>query len=154
MNKQDNKKKQEILQTLAPCGLNCRKCFAFAKGDITVLCRRLQELLGNFDNYAVRFSNFLPVFENYFSFKKLLNFLSRGDCLGCRNGTCKYIDCGIFRCYKKKRVDFCFQCNEFPCNKTNFDPDLHRRWLEMNNEMKKTGIEAYFEKSMQTPRYK
>jgi hypothetical protein len=150
----NNNISQEILQTLAPCGLNCQKCFAYAGGDIRLLSQRLQESLGNFDNYAKRFSRFLPIFKNYPSFKRLLHFLSQGDCLGCRNGTCKYPDCGVFQCYQDKGIDFCFQCHEFPCKKTNFDPDLHRRWLEMNNEMKKIGIEAYFEKSKSLPRYR
>jgi len=39
-------------------------------------------------------------------------------------------------------------------DKTNIDPDLHRGWLGMNNEMKKMGIKAYFEKSIKLPRYK
>jgi len=154
MNEQKDKTYQDILQTLAPCGLNCRKCFAFAGGEIKLLSRRIKALLGNFDNYAERFSSFLPVFKNYPSFKSLLHYLSEGDCLGCRNGTCKYSDCGVFRCYQEKGVDFCFQCKEFPCEKTNFDPDLHRRWIEMNNEMKKMGIKAYFEKSRKLPRYR
>jgi|Deesub1362B_J571_1020462.scaffolds.fasta_scaffold00001_860 hypothetical protein len=146
--------KQEILQTLAPCGLNCCKCFAFAEGEIRILSERLQELLGDFDRYAERFAEFLPVFKNYSSFKKLLHFFSQGDCLGCRNGTCKYPDCGVIKCYKKKKVDFCYQCDEFPCRKTNFDPDLEMRWIQMNTRMKEIGIEAYYEESRLLPRYK
>ncbi len=154
MNERKDKTVQDIVQTLAPCGLNCRKCFAFSDGEIRLLSQRLKELLGNFDNYTERISRFLPVFKNYSSFKILLHYLAEGDFLGCRNGTCKYLNCGVFKCYKGKGVDFCFQCKEFPCEKTNFDPDLHRRWLEMNNEMKKMGKEAYFEKSMKLPRYR
>ena len=145
---------KNILDVLAPCGLNCHKCFAYFKGDIKHHSLQLGELLGSFDRYAERFSQFLPVFRNYLSFKELLLYLTEGDCVSCRNGTCKYPDCGVFKCYKEKKVDFCFQCNEFPCEKTNFDPDLHRRWLEMNNEMKKMGIEAYFKKSKKLPRYR
>ena len=54
----------EILDFLAPCGLNCRKCFAYTKGEIAFHSKKLQELLGNFDVYAERFSNFLPEFKN------------------------------------------------------------------------------------------
>lgn len=154
MNEEKNKLKSKILQTLAPCGLNCRKCFAFNEGEIKALSRRLEELLGNFDPYAERFSGFIPVFENYPSFKYLLHFLTKGDCSGCRRGNCKYPDCEVIKCYQNKEVDFCFQCSEFPCNKTNFDPDLKKRWLQMNNEMKSIGIEAFFEKSEKLPRYR
>jgi len=154
LKKNEKVKRKEILETLAPCGLNCRKCFAFADGEIRIISKRLQELLGDFDNYAERFSKFLPVFKNYSSFKELLHFLSQGDCLGCRKGTCKYPNCGVIDCYKDKGVDFCYQCNEFPCQKTNFDPDLEKRWIQMNTRMKEIGVEAYFEESKLLPRYK
>jgi len=71
----------------------------------------------------------------------------------CREGTCKYPDCGVIECYKTKGVDFCFQCDEFPCDKTNFDPDLKRRWIKMNKKMQEIGVEAYYEKTRNMPRY-
>ena len=114
----------------------------------------MERLLGSFDNYAERFSIFLPVFANYSSFKLLLSYLAHGDCLGCRRGTCKYPNCGVIRCYKMKGVDFCFQCNEFPCEKTNFDLDLKRRWIQMNERIKEIGVKAYFEETKDLPRYK
>jgi hypothetical protein len=147
-------KHKEILKTLAPCGLNCLKCFAYGEGEIKFHSSKLSELLGAFDRYAERFSRFSPVFSKYPSFKEVLAFLAQGNCLGCRKGTCRYPDCGVILCYKQKGVDFCFQCEEFPCQKTNFDPDLKRRWLEMNMRVKEIGLEAYFEKTKSLPRYK
>lgn len=145
---------QDVLDALAPCGLSCRKCFAYSEGEIGVLSRRLQELLGSFDRYAERFSVFLPVFESYPSFKELLAHLAQADCSGCREGACKYPDCGVIACYQQKGVDFCFQCEEFPCEKTNFDPDLKRRWIQMNSRMKEIGVESYFEETRDLPRYR
>lgn len=143
----------QILNILAPCGLNCHKCFAFSDGEIKHLSLRLQRLLGLFDRYAERFSNFLPVFKHYPAFKELLSCFTKADCQGCRNGTCKYPNCGVINCYIKKGVDFCFQCDEFPCEKTNFDPDLKKRWVQMNRRMKELGVEAYFEETKDLPRY-
>lgn len=145
---------KDILNILAPCGLNCFKCFAYSDGEIKSHSIKLQDLLGSFDSYAERFSKFLPVFANYPPFKELLSYLTKGDCQGCRKGTCKYPNCGVFKCYKQKGVDFCFQCDEFPCEKTNFDPDLKRRWIKMNNRMKEIGVEAYFEETKDLPRYR
>lgn len=145
---------KDILDILAPCGLNCRKCFAYSEGEIRMLSTKLQELLGSFDGYAERFSAFLPVFKNYPSFKELLAYFTQGDCQGCRKGGGRYPNCGVRTCYQQKGVDFCFQCDEFPCKKTNFDPDLKRRWIEMNNRLKKIGIEAYFEETKDLPRYR
>lgn len=145
---------QEILNGLAPCGLSCRKCFAYTKGEIGMYSKALQSLLGNFDIYAERFSAFLPEFNNYPSFKKMLAYLAQPDCEGCRQGTCKYPNCGVSACYKEKGVDFCFQCDEFHCEKTNFDPHLHRRWIEMNNRMKEIGVESYYEETRDLCRYR
>jgi len=52
-----------------------------------------------------------------------------------------------------KGVDFCFQCDEFPCEKTSFDPDLKQRWVQMNTRMKEVGVESYFEKTKNLLRY-
>ena len=145
---------ESILTHLAPCGLNCSKCFAFSEGEIKLLSVRLEHLLGSFDRYAQRFSNFLPVFANYPSFKVLLSYLTKGDCLGCRRGTCKYSNCGVIGCHKMKGVDFCFQCDEFPCKKTNFDAELWQRWFQMNTRMKEVGVESYFEETKNLLRYK
>jgi hypothetical protein len=149
-------KYEEILDFLGPCGLNCRKCVFYSKGEIREHSMKLKELFGSFDNYAKRFSKLIdPVFNNYQKFKELLEFLTHADCKGCRNQTCAvYPDCGVVDCYKKKDVDFCFQCDEFPCEKTNFDLDLKRRWILMNNRAKEIGIDAYYKESMKFPRYR
>jgi len=154
MKKNNTWQYQEILRHLAPCGLSCSKCFAYSEGKIREHSAKLKALLGSFDKYAERFQKFLPLFKNYPPFKELLSYLAQGDCLGCRKGTCKYPRCGVFHCSKLKGVDFCFQCVEFPCEKSNFDPDLKRRWIEMNSRMKEIGIEAYFEETRDEPRYR
>jgi hypothetical protein len=145
---------KDILDILAPCGLDCRKCFANSEGEIRELATQLEERLGSFDKYAERFSAFLPVFNNYPSFKELLAYFTGGDCDGCRTGTCKWPDCVVHTCYQQKGVDFCFQCDEFPCEKTNFDPDLERRWIQMNNRMREIGVESYYQETKDLPRYR
>jgi hypothetical protein len=143
----------DILNDLAPCGLSCRKCFANSQGEIVSLSAQLHERLGSFDVYAERFSAFLPAFGDYPPFKELLAYLAQGHCDGCRNGTCLYPNCGVTSCYREKGVDFCFECDEFPCDKTNFDPHLERRWRQMNERMREIGVEAYYEESKDQPRY-
>jgi hypothetical protein len=144
---------EEIVKVLAPCGLNCAKCLGYVEGDIKKNADELKRLLGAFDNYAERFSRFIPVFENYPAFKKLLDHFAQAGCKGCRNGDCMYPNCGVASCYKTKDVDFCFQCDEFPCERTNFDPNLKERWIKMNKLMKEKGVEAYYEESKDLPRY-
>lgn len=144
---------EEILKILAPCGLNCAKCQFSSEGDIRKHAIELKRLLGSFDSYAERFSKFLSVYGSYPAFKELLNQFAKANCKGCRSGDCKYPNCGVAPCSREKGVDFCFQCSEFPCDKSNFDPDLHRRWLIMNQRMKEVGVEAYFEETKDQPRY-
>ena len=143
----------KILDELAPCGLNCIKCLFNSKGKIKNLSISLQECFGSFDNYAKRFSTFQPVFKNYPNFKALLEFLSKVECDGCRSGKCEYPNCGVFQCYSKKGIDFCFQCKEFPCDNTNFDDDLKRRWILMNNKMKDIGVKRYYLETKSIARY-
>ena len=146
----------EILRILGPCGLNCKKCVLNKDGDIKHHAEELKKLLGSFDLYAERFGELIsPTFKEYSKFKELLEYLTQVDCKGCRKQTCCiYPDCGVYRCHKEKNIDFCFQCSEFPCEKTNFDPDLKRRWILINKRIKEIGIDAYCKESMKYPRYR
>ncbi|MFX1316162.1 MAG: DUF3795 domain-containing protein [Promethearchaeota archaeon] len=143
----------DILEILAPCGLNCYKCFANSEGEIRKNSIKLKELLGSFDIYAERFSAFLPVFKNYSSFKELLTYLTNENCNGCRKGSCIFPNCRVKDCYKEKDVDFCFQCKGFPCEKTNFDEHLKHRWIQMNKRMKEIGVESYYQETKESSRY-
>mgnify|MGYP001133277753 CR=1 FL=1 len=144
----------EILTILAPCGLNCRKCMANAEGEIKLHSKCLLELLGpSFERYAQRFKSFMPVFEKYPEAKNLLEFFSTADCRGCRSGMCRYPSCGVMKCHKEKGVDFCFQCNDFPCDGSGLDPDLRKRWIQMNERMKEIGVESYYDETKDLCRY-
>jgi hypothetical protein len=144
----------EIRKILAPCGLNCGKCMAFAEGEIKFHAAKLKELLGSFDNYALRFSKFWPVFENYPQFKALLDYFTGGSCRGCRSGDCKYPNCGVAGCHAEKGVDYCFQCDEFPCGHSNLDENLKARWIAMNRRMKEIGVEEYYRETKDALRYR
>ncbi len=144
----------DLLKSLAPCGLSCEKCFAYTEGHIGRHAGELKRFLGAFDIYAERFSAFLPAFKDYPEFKRLLEYLAQPGCTGCRTGKCLYPNCGVVECYGNKGVDFCFQCDEFPCNKTNFDPHLEKRWIQMNERMKEVGVEGFYNETQNDPRYK
>ena len=146
-------KADEIVKVLAPCGLNCLKCMAYAKGDIRRHACELQRRLGAFDAYAARFAQFDTAFEDYPAFKKMLERFEQASCRGCRAGDCLYPNCHVARCSRDKGIDFCFQCDEFPCEKTNFDPHLRQRWIAMNTSMKEKGLEAYVAETKDLPRY-
>ena len=145
---------REILRQLAPCGLSCGKCFYFTGGGIGRHAAELKRLLGNFPVYAERFSDFIPQFKDYPAFARLLDYLAEPGCAGCREGQCLWPGCGVTSCWREKGVEFCFQCDEFPCKKHNFDEHLERRWIAMNQRLAQVGVAAYFEETKDDPRYK
>ena len=147
---------EQILAAIAPCGLNCKTCFAHAQGDIRKHSLALREKLGNFTEYAKRYETLLdqPVFKNYPAFKEMLDYFVSENCRGCRNEQCRlFKDCGVRRCHQERGVDFCHECDEFPCAKTNFDEGLHSVWLRINRKIQEIGIEEFHEKGKTRPRY-
>jgi hypothetical protein len=147
---------EHIMSSIAPCGLSCEKCFAHVDGDIRMHSVKLKEKLGNFESYAKRFETLLgePVFKEYPAFKKMLDYLASANCKGCRNEQCKlFKGCGVRACHQEKQVDFCYQCDAFPCDKTNFDQSLHKAWVRINEIIIHDGIENYYEKTIKRPRY-
>ena len=147
---------EQIKAALAPCGLNCEKCFAHVDGDIRKYSLKLKEALGNFAPSAARFETLLndPIFKNYPAFQEMLDYLASEHCRGCRNEQCKlFRDCGVRICHQEKKIDFCHQCDEFPCNKTNFDQGLYASWTAINQKIREVGLETFYEKSKKRPRY-
>ncbi len=147
---------EKIKNIIAPCGLCCETCFAHVEGDIRHLAVKLKEKLGNFHINAKRFETLLgdPVFKKYGQFKAMLDYFSSEHCAGCRKEQCKiFPDCGVRPCTQQKNLDFCWQCDEFPCDKTQFDPVLVKGWILMNEKIRDIGIEAYAKKARTRLRY-
>ncbi|MCR4903803.1 MAG: DUF3795 domain-containing protein [Butyrivibrio sp.] len=75
----------------------------------------------------------------------------RGGCSGCFNGSTCYISCPLAPCsVRHGNVDYCYQCNEYPCKK--YDGiDAHDSLISHRNQKKdlakakEIGIEAYLE---------
>jgi hypothetical protein len=147
-------KREDLLRELAPCGLSCRKCVAFAEGDVKKTAVEMQRMLGAFGKYAERFAGFMPVFKNYPAFEEMLAHFTKAGCPGCRDGQRGHPQCGVKSCHRDKDVDFCGDCGSFPCGRMDFDPNLKQRWLEMNTRIKEIGAERYYEESKDHPRYK
>jgi len=147
---------EQIKTSVAPCGLSCEKCFAHVDGDIRRYSLKLKEKLGNFGVYAKKFETLLgdPIFKKYPDFKEMLDYFASENCRGCRNEQCKMFEnCGIRGCHQEKQIDFCYLCDEFPCNRTNFDEQMYKIWVIINEKIKETSIEQYYEKTKTRPRY-
>lgn len=145
-----------IKNRLAPCGLHCGRCFAFTDGDIRRSSLLLKQALGNFDVYAARFVELLhePVFGKYPEFKDFLDHLTKPGCRGCRAEQCKlFTNCNVRTCSEEKKVDFCFQCDEFPCRHTGFDEHLYKRHVDINKRIEAIGVAAYYQEVKDLSRY-
>lgn len=147
---------ESIKESIAPCGLCCETCFAHVDGDIRRFSVKLKEKLGNFRINAKRFETLLdnPVFGKYPAFEEMLDYFASENCKGCRNEQCKlFKGCGVRGCHQEKGKEFCFQCDEFPCENTNFDPGLYKGWVAINEKIRAMGIEQYCELARSRSRY-
>ena len=145
-----------IKEIIAPCGLCCETCFAHVNGNIRKYSLKLKEKLGSFHNNARRFEILLgdPIFNKYAGFKEMLDNFSSENCKGCRKEQCKIFNhCGVRPCHQEKGIDFCYQCDKFPCDRTHFDESLYERWVAINEIIRKEGLETYCEKARNLPRY-
>jgi len=145
-----------VIEQTAPCGLNCGKCMAFKGSEIHRHAKALQEAMGpNFAQYADRFAGMNPVFEAYDEFASVLDFLAEGTCSGCRKGgeACLFTDCGIKDCVHEHGVQFCHECNRFPCEDHGLPEALEQRWRENNERMREKGLYAYALELRLSPRY-
>jgi hypothetical protein len=144
----------QLVKTIAPCGLDCGKCLAFEDAEIRQHSLGTTKLIGpNFEHYAERFTELNPVFENYPAFKVLLRFFSEGSCGGCREGGCLRQPCNVHRCVREQGVDYCFECDEFVCERTGFPPFLYEKWRNNNITIKQVGVEGYCERIKDMQRY-
>ena len=136
--------REELLRKMAPCGLACYTCAAAKDGAIQAHSRTLLRLLESFDAFAERFSAFDPSLKKYPDFKEVLLSFSEAGCEGCRGGNCMYPDCRVSPCTNERGYDFCFECEDFPCEEVNFEAGLREKWLRANERMREIGVEAYF----------
>jgi len=139
---------------LAPCGLVCGNCAAFAGGPVQRLSSGLKAQLGdNFAQYAARFEGMNPVFAHYAGFAELLDFLASGSCAGCREQGCLFQACKVAGCVREQGVDYCFECGEFPCDRHGFPERLATLWRRNNGKMQETGPTEWFRLCKDKPRY-
>ncbi|HNW98972.1 MAG TPA: DUF3795 domain-containing protein [Bacteroidales bacterium] len=119
----------ERLNLVAPCGIDCGICELYTCKDNTQL----------FDQLVAKgiSKDIIP-------------------CKGCRptNGKCPLIQkiCETFNCISKKKLNFCYECNDFPCLTLHPSADRANKLphnMKMYNlcTIKKEGVENFVKKS-------
>jgi hypothetical protein len=142
-----------IVKETAPCGIDCARCVNYAHGDIRRLSVELSSHLSGFEKLASAFSKSNPMMNHYDSFAEILSFFANATCQGCRSGSRCFPGCAASECVKEKKVDFCFECGEFPCEKNSYPPMLEALWKKNNEKMKSVGVETFYSEQKSKPRY-
>ncbi len=145
--------RDEILARVAPCGLVCGTCMGFQGGPIQASAESLMRHLDGVAEYIemhipqdkARFDAFLPT----------LQFYAGRDCGGCRSGSnrCRLVNCAIRECTCAKDIDFCADCDEFPCDKVHLNDSFMRYWRAVHRDIRENGIEAFYGRMKDRPHY-
>ena len=145
--------KDELRDKLSVCGLDCARCADYENGEIRILSARLADLLRGYERVAGLKSMKNPQFNNYPIFLEFLKHFTQASCGGCRSENLRCpIECHAKTCPQQKGIDFCFECNDYPCD-NQFEGKTRERWLERNNRMKETGVDSYYLEQSNLPRY-
>lgn len=162
----DEKKiaRELLLEYVAPCSLLCYTCPSCKKGIVCDLAKQLNHYVEGYgESLKKSYPNFCykKVLKKYDNFKEQLDRLSAHKCLGCRlgageNGVCM-VGCIIPECTKEQGVDFCGECNKFPCDKVKagavYNVELYEKWLDGSQKIKEVGAIAYFDEESKKAHY-
>jgi hypothetical protein len=117
---------------VAPCGIDCFNCEMYETNVTKEFMERLSASTG------------IPV--------------EKITCKGCKDGNiCSMLafyekKCSTLECVKERKVDYCFQCNDFPCEYLMPLADRADKFpqnMKLYNLciMKKFGVEGYIERA-------
>jgi hypothetical protein len=114
-------KKQDLI---AYCGLYCGDCVGQTQ-TVANLARDLRKELrrNRFDKMAEMMAKvpFFKEFENYDKCYSLLGAMMKLRCTKACRGNGGPPDCGVRNCAREKKLDGCWQCDDFPtCEKLKF----------------------------------
>lgn len=144
---------QQILGRLAPCGIDCQRCVMCADGVIQRSATELSAALEGFEKMAPRMAAHAPALTGYRRFADVLDLFAGAGCTGCRAGGSNLPFCAARRCFKEQGVDFCFQCDEYPCTRNDYPESFEERWRAGNDRMREVGVEEYYRETLRKPRY-
>jgi hypothetical protein len=145
--------KSEILDRLAPCGIDCGRCVMYAQGPIAQSARTMKQGLVGFEKMAERMQARVPALAEYAAFARVLETFTQASCTGCRQGGASLPFCTARTCFKEMQVDFCFECKEFPCQRNQYPEMFEKRWRDYGERMKQVGVEQFHEEQLKKPRY-
>jgi hypothetical protein len=144
---------QYVLERLAPCGIDCERCIRYADGRVRRSAAELAVALEGFERMAPKVADRVPALAEYERFREILGLFAGADCLGCRAGGSQLSFCAARTCFGEQKIDFCFQCDLYPCDRNQYPENLVQRWRAYNDRMREVGVEQYYQESLEKPRY-
>ncbi len=119
-------------QFISYCGIYCANCPIFIAGALSdkkkkaQLAKKLSEEMG----------------------KKITP--EEISCLGCRSSTKSHWtqDCKIRKCASEKGIEFCYQCEEFPCSSLHEFYKKNQEPRENLKKISKVGVDAFLAEIM------
>jgi len=138
LKKEKDNMAENPLRLVAYCGLYCGLCAH--RSRIPERAKLLKETLHEegvnwYYKYVPSMKDTFPIFWNF------LNTLVKIDC------TCRTAggppDCKIRECAKKKGVDSCPLCSEYPCNLIKHLAEHYVMAIQDGKRLKKIGLKAW-----------
>lgn len=142
----------DIVERLAPCGLDCERCVMYADGRVQRLAVALAKALEGFEHMAPRVADRFPVLAEYDHFFETLELFGGASCAGCRKGGSTLPFCAARICFREQGVDFCAQCAEYPCERNAYPQNMVERWRSHNDRIRTVGVEQFYRESLERPR--
>lgn len=149
-----------VLNAVAPCAFCCSTCAAMRNGVIEETAKKLNHYLEGYYEFNKKALPFK--YRNYAKkikeFTRQLDKLSDGPCMGCRaDGDKRYCipGCFIEECAREHSVDFCGECDEFPCSKALnfFNGENLKEWKSNNEKIRQSSPEEFYWYAVSKPHY-
>lgn len=156
--------RDQLLQYVAPCALLCYSCPGLKDGAISQCASRL---CGYFEGYydfndANLPEKYRPWLDEFAAFERRLERFTQSTCPGCRSnpkpGAGCIEGCVVPSCVKEKGIDYCGECNDFPCEKARsffarINDVIGKDWENGSRRIGEIGIDAYFEERKDRSHY-
>lgn len=140
---------EKKFQFISCCGkYYCTLC-SYYKGTIVEAAKNLLPFAENIGSLRLMANAYRTC--DYDEFLKGLKWIAANDepCKGCRfgGGWSWWGDCPVRDCTMEKKINFCFQCDEFPCEKLQTEPLLDRKKaiIKANEKLKDMKLEKWLE---------
>lgn len=142
--------RERLLDCVPPCGLMCYTCPGFCDGAIKEHSEALLALRKGFREFLSKGTTDLTEYDQYI---ERLKADADPSCPGCRKidgkGRGCIKGCFIPECAKEQGVDFCGECDAFPCARIEesslYSEEVKKGFREGSLLIKEHGAEKYFE---------